>query len=427
MAKESKEWGLWASERFPTTIKTQRRVAQLTGLGGTRDAATEICFGHLKAKHPCGCDGKQYHLPTRPCYIHIARLLRGHEQCSGGHKNCNGVHQISEDDVAQLVIEWCTSRDEDGAEGEQSQGPALRWHSACSEEEIEQPGTRLTWDYSTEHKEASAAAALVRCIECSPAVTSTRAARSGGRAIDYVLARECSSENPYLVEFANAAWLPQLQNEPRFNRLVSGNEKNLAKEITESFAVRRLLNDYLEIRGMDENSSVLVIDLCSGRGITASLLALEYPNSHIHMVDVDELVKLEHVAALPNLFFHRHNAHATDLPHQIQGLDAATKSACTVLIGTHLCGMLSPRLIELYEGVEAVEAMIVSPCCLKGALGNRVKDQARLGGREQYAVLCEALLAMVHTFAHKEIHVDENVRSPKNGFLFAHKVKLNQP
>ena len=53
MAKESKEWGLWASERFPTTIKTERRVAQLTGLGGTRDAATEICFGHLKAKHPC--------------------------------------------------------------------------------------------------------------------------------------------------------------------------------------------------------------------------------------------------------------------------------------------------------------------------------------------------------------------------------------
>lgn len=37
----------------------------------------------------------------------------------------------------------------------------------------------------------------------------------------------------------------------------------------------------------------------------------------------------------------------------------------SLVVGMHLCGALSPRLIDLVVAVESIDAMVLCPCCLK--------------------------------------------------------------
>ena len=50
---------------------------------------------------------------------------------------------------------------------------------------------------------------------------------------------------------------------------------------------------------------VRIVDLCCGKGFLSLLLALEHPWLPIVLVDSRPLIKMDHVAALPNLTFMR--------------------------------------------------------------------------------------------------------------------------
>ena len=42
----------------------------------------------------------------------------------------------------------------------------------------------------------------------------------------------------------------------------------------------------------------------------------------------------------------------------------AGAGAC-VWVGTHLCGSLSPRLIDLFARIDALDGLVLCPCCLR--------------------------------------------------------------
>lgn len=112
-------------------------------------------------------------------------------------------------------------------------------------------------------------------------------------------------------------------------------------------------------------------------------------------------------------------------------------------MGTHLCGALSPRLLELFGRAANVHSLVLSPCCLKGFLGKAAQRQAEqeLGGAEptrraaalaggfqatSYRVLVEGLRERLRAAGGAAIEVDEaaydeQVLSPVNGFITAHR------
>ena len=106
-----------------------------------------------------------------------------------------------------------------------------------------------------------------------------------------------------------------------------------------------------------------------------------------------------------------------------------------MIVGTHLCGELSLRVIELFERCPSMSALILSPCCqVKRDL--RTKRLAKTLKRDTYALWCLHLLTSLRirprtssdeepagpgSFTRTEMLQDDNVRSKKNTYILAAK------
>ena len=72
----------------------------------------------------------------------------------------------------------------------------------------------------------------------------------------------------------------------------------------------------------------------------------------------------------------------------------AEGAAVCIAVGMHLCGPLSPRLIDVAFAVDAIDALLLYPCCLKGGHGKAVALSAKERGCDPYALLIETLRAI---------------------------------
>ena len=63
-----------------------------------------------------------------------------------------------------------------------------------------------------------------------------------------------------------------------------------------------------------------------------------------------------------------------------------------VAIGTHLCGSLSPRLLDLALQTPAIRGLVLSPCCSRGSLGAKIGRTGKARREDPHRIL-------VHTFA----------------------------
>ena len=131
----------------------------------------------------------------------------------------------------------------------------------------------------------------------------------------------------------------------------------------------------------DGGQGVVVIDVCSGKGFAATLLSFLLPKATIIMMDANGDMDLSHVAARPNLTFCHADIFSAEAACTIR--DAARGSKACVLTGVHLCGSLSPRLIDLALGLDDVRGMVLCPCCLKGGLGRECLRVAKAAKADQ--------------------------------------------
>ena len=155
----------------------------------------------------------------------------------------------------------------------------------------------------------------------------------------------------------------------------------------------------------------VILDVCCGRGMTGVLLSYLLPEATIVLFDSNGGMDLRHVAARPNVRFRQLDIFAAEALQLMEeaaagiaaestatataaaALDGSTASGGTgaatacVAIGTHLCGALSPRLIDVALRIPSIHGLILSPCCLRGALGSNISRTARRAAKSRAKVL----------------------------------------
>ena len=181
-------------------------------------------------------------------------------------------------------------------------------------------------------------------------------------------------------------------------------------------------------------AGLTIFDACSGRGVVGALLSFFFPLAQIVLMDANGDMNLAHVASRSNVTF-KHvdlfgdsavvaikeqveservmddEARETD-EGTIEETDEGTrwndnefltrdtnkndkpKPRIRVLLGVHLCGALSPRLVDLAFGVPEIDGLVLCPCCIKGGLGGACRSVARERNVPPYVVLCETLRAL---------------------------------
>ena len=116
-------------------------------------------------------------------------------------------------------------------------------------------------------------------------------------------------------------------------------------------------------------------------------------------LDANGAMDCTHVQMIANLEFHHMDLFGPAAVRIIRDASAfQRRPECSVriLVGMHLCGALSPRIIDLFLGTNA-HGLVVCPCCLKGELGAQV---ARAACHAQHnALLCSTLANLLNEAA----------------------------
>ena len=190
--------------------------------------------------------------------------------------------------------------------------------------------------------------------------------------------RRHEADSPFVGQLLREPWFePLLRCEDAFRNLFKRASRGL-KEATEAYAATAAIRRMLDESGSDAGATgrgLCVFDVCSGRGIAATLMSLLLPDAQVLMLDVDGRMDLSHVAKRPNLRFAQVDLFASSAV----GILEAESRGCerVIAVGMHLCGALSPRLVALFAHVEAIDGVVLCPCCLKGSLGSAVKEEAK--------------------------------------------------
>ncbi|KAJ1480699.1 hypothetical protein T484DRAFT_1956019 [Baffinella frigidus] len=383
------------------------RLTELQDTIDNQDATELVCFEHLRWEvgQECNCGGTKLHI-TGACggavNAALGSPLRRH--CKKDPGECDRGTHPSRGEVRALLGEWwlCTRG------REPVWGVAQRHNTAAK-------GTRAAEDAGgARGREEGGAEAKEETRSTVPAAT--QIARLQAHA----------GKSPYLSKFLAGPLLAPMLASDALRRLLA--MKNGHKEITEACAMAAQVRGILSALGhvCEDGRGLTILDMCSGKGMTASLLALMLPAAKVTMFDCNGEMGLEHVAAIPNLDFRCFDVFSPDASDILA--EAAGDASAAIVIGTHLCGALSPRLIDIFACTPRLDGLALCPCCLKGSIRGSIMQAARARGVKPYQVLvqtlknlCESELGEKGTV---DLVVDQEVLSPANAFIVATKRPL---
>ena len=97
----------------------------------------------------------------------------------------------------------------------------------------------------------------------------------------------------------------------------------------------------------EDGEGMILIDVCCGKGIGALMLAMALPRSRIIGMDSNTDMDLTHFKAAQNLDFRLIDVFAGVFPASVVQLTQGASWAA--LVGTHLCGALSPRFVSVFR------------------------------------------------------------------------------
>lgn len=200
----------------------------------------------------------------------------------------------------------------------------------------------------------------------------------------------------------------------------------LKKEITEAHAalahVRRALRGHGDLG--DAGERLLFVELCSGRGFLSLVLGDAFPRARIRMIDNDTRMDVSHVKAFSsaNTSFHALDLLSDECEAFIR--ETAESGDVVVMVGVHLCGILSHRAIEIYERIPKVTALVVAPCCLPrrrrhDVFGYHCKDIARSVGIDPHQCWATQLFFRLPLSSKRNMVVDQDMLSEHKTFLIA--------
>jgi len=247
------------------------------------------------------------------------------------------------------------------------------------------------------------------------------------RSVDFLLNGQSVQTQPYLKEFASAPWLPTLLAREGCSSLFNKRGRPLRKEVTEAFgvleAVRRVLSKFGGA-GTDpiSRSGAVIVDACCGKGMGSLVLAQAMPESTVHAVDKDPRMDLAHFQGQDNVHFHGMDLHshaAAELAARASQ-EAHARGAPLLFVGTHLCGALSTRLVELFAELPGPAGLVLAPCCLDKRRPECKLAARRLGVDPHYYWCLSLLMSLPVGRGHRrELLIDDDVLSERNTFVLA--------
>jgi hypothetical protein len=260
--------------------------------------------------------------------------------------------------------------------------------------------------------------------------TTTRARLPPRRALDFVT---FDANNAYGQAFKDSDIAHKLAHDPMFDGW--SRKRGLKKEITEAYAALRAVRGALEDAdgGGDGGENLIFVELCSGRGFVSIVLASEFPKSRVFMIDNDTKMNVDHVKAFDErMTFHALDIHDAATEAFIRDLASKDRTKTVVIVGIHLCGILSHRAIELYERISEVSCLVVSPCCLPqrrrhDVFGVWCTSIARsVKHTTPYNVWCTQLLFRIPRTHRRNMLVDHDMLCEQNTLLIASKGALDR-
>ena len=385
------QW-LAAGVAYSRKFHAARDAPTTLTIGGV-PCADVICWPYLRGEE-CSCGGTRAHVFRNGCGRAVNSALSAQAApCRHGATCKRGVHPTADDVRRELSAWWRATH---GGEPEFA-------HAAVAAAAPPPDASRSTTS-------AAGASASRRCT--LPAA----------RLLELLSIH--ASDSPHIEKFLAEPCFAAMVGDDRVRRLFE--MRSRVKEMGEAYSVLQQLRALVAegtaagTCGAD-GEGLTIIDACSGRGMGPTLLSYALPSARVLMIDANANMELSHVAARPNLAFLRADLYAASTVAAIAA-EARAARAC-VVTGMHLCGALSPKLIDIAVAVEDVDALVLCPCCLKGAHGAAVARAAEERGTDAYDTLMETLQAIcereVAGVPGVSLRVvrDEHMISPRNCFL----------
>ena len=114
-----------------------------------------------------------------------------------------------------------------------------------------------------------------------------------------------------------------------------------------------------------------VVDLCCGKSYVSAVVSCVFPHFELTAVDRLSPSYIPHYreAGISNVRYSQQDILSAGFAETLASLVAEQLAAGrpTVVLGMHLCGLLSIRAIELFHELQCVAAIVLSPCCLPAA------------------------------------------------------------
>ncbi|KAL7463481.1 hypothetical protein ACHAXS_003848 [Conticribra weissflogii] len=215
----------------------------------------------------------------------------------------------------------------------------------------------------------------------------------------------------------------------------------IRKEISESFAILHAVQECCTkfAGGAVSNSrnenihleNTFLIDLCSGKGITTALCGALFPQdndsdgSNNSFLAVDRLLPEQvphflndnHISYLSrDILKEEMLVELTEMVHH----QVHVKGRTAILVGMHLCGMLSEKAIEFFERIPEIKGVVLSPCCLPSKFDlfhstSFQKDKER----DSYHGWCDHLEGKLRRgdVGHLRQYVDQDMHTTKNRII----------
>eukprot|EP01083_Nonionella_stella_P060919 158864_1 len=249
------------------------------------------------------------------------------------------------------------------------------------------------------------------------------------RSIDYVYKNHKETDNPNLrIWFDNQKLMDDLRSDTRFNQLV--NHRRLKKEFTEAasilFCIRSILVRLNKRRTelsqpQIDPKDLIVFDVCSGKGFPAILLSYAMPGVTVHLLDKDKKMVTDHLKPLQNV-----NLSIVDVRHCKFSLsdfidERIPAGKVGIVVGTHLCGVLSEIIIDGFCKAISPDALIVIPCCLPSKRRYETAEIAKKAGIDPFDYWVDHLRQRI-TGCDTILSEDSDMLSKRNAVLTAFKI-----
>lgn len=160
----------------------------------------------------------------------------------------------------------------------------------------------------------------------------------------------------------------------------------LRKEISESYAVLHAVQECCKRLGISTPTSnaednlnlenIFMIDLCSGKAITTALCGAlddaKVGDSNNYFLAIDRLMKhqIPHFltdSSKSGVHYLCRDIMAEEMFAEIEDIvryQSEEHGRTCILVGMHLCGLLSERAIDLFDRTAGIKGIVLSPCCL---------------------------------------------------------------